>query len=101
MLSLLLRPVFKSKSDLASNAYSRFLGGAFISLGFLLNIRVLGNLPERWGSLVNVLGGAVFPVGPVLVVLAGGELITGNMMSMSMALYAKKITFVSVLNNWI
>ncbi|HDR4259494.1 TPA: formate/nitrite transporter family protein, partial [Bacillus anthracis] len=30
-----------------------------------------------------------------------GELITGNMMSMSMALYAKKITFVSVLNNWI
>lgn len=26
-----------------------FLGGAFISLGFLLNIRVLGNLPERWG----------------------------------------------------
>lgn len=27
-----------------------FLGGAFISLGFLLNIRVLGNLPERVGE---------------------------------------------------
>ena len=50
---------------------------------------------------MNVLGGAVFPVGLMLVVLAGGELITGNMMSLSMALYAKKITLVSVLNNWI
>lgn len=78
-----------------------FLGGAFIAIGFLLNIRVLGNLPERWGSLVNVLGGAVFPVGLMLVVLAGGELITGNMMSLSMALYAKKITLISVLNNWV
>lgn len=39
---------------------------------------------------MNVLGGAVFPVGLMLVVLAGGELITGNMMSLSMALYAKE-----------
>lgn len=50
---------------------------------------------------MNVLGGAVFPVGLMLVVLAGGELITGNMMSLSMALYAKKITLISVLNNWV
>ena len=75
--------VQKVRQTLPAMLILGFLGGAFISLGFLLNIRVLGNLPERWGSLVNILGGAVFPFGLMLVVLAGGELITGNMMSLS------------------
>jgi len=77
-----------------------FLGGAFISLGFLLDIRVIGNLPQEWGSLSNLLGGIVFPLGLILVILAGGELITGNMMSVSIALYARKITLKQLLNNW-
>lgn len=41
-----------------------------------------------------------FPIGLMLVVLTGGELITGNMMSMSMALYARKISLKHVLHNW-
>lgn len=77
-----------------------FLGGAFISLGFLLDIRVIGNLPQQWGSFASFLGAAVFPVGLILVVLAGGELITGNMMSVSMAFYTRKITFKALVNNW-
>lgn len=77
-----------------------FLGGAFISLGFLLDIRVIANLPAEWGSIANLLGGAVFPVGLILVVLAGAELITGNMMSVSMAFYAKKISLGKVIHNW-
>ncbi|GGI17807.1 formate/nitrite transporter family protein [Gottfriedia solisilvae] len=77
-----------------------FLGGAFISLGFLLYIRVIGNLPQNWGSLVSIIGGSVFPIGLILVVLAGGELVTGNMLSVSMALYAKKISLKHVASNW-
>jgi formate/nitrite transporter len=77
-----------------------FLGGAFISLGFLLDIRVIGNLPQQWGSLASFLGASVFPVGLILVILAGGELITGNMMSVSMALYARKISLNNLLHNW-
>ncbi|NRF95224.1 formate/nitrite transporter family protein [Paenibacillus frigoriresistens] len=77
-----------------------FLGGAFISLGFLLDIRVIGNLPPEWGSLSNLLGGIVFPLGLILVILAGGELITGNMMSVSIAFFARKITLKQLLNNW-
>lgn len=92
--------VQKVRQPLSAMLILGFLGGAFISIGFLLNIRVLGNVPEQWGSLVNFIGGAVFPIGLMLVVLTGGELITGNMMSMSMALYARKISLKHVLHNW-
>jgi formate/nitrite transporter len=77
-----------------------FLGGAFISFGYLLDLRVVSGLPARWGSLSNLLGAAVFPSGLILVVLTGGELITGNMLSIAMALYAKQITFKHLASNW-
>lgn len=74
-----------------------FLAGAFIAFGFLLYIRVTAYLPKEWGTLV---GAAVFPVGIILVVLAGGELVTGNMMSVAIAYLAKKITWKALLVNW-
>ncbi|MGM7634939.1 formate/nitrite transporter family protein [Bacillus sp. Hm123] len=77
-----------------------FLGGAFIALGFLLDIRVIGSMPPEWGSFAGFLGAAVFPLGLILVILAGAELITGNMMSVSMALYARKISVADVARNW-
>lgn len=92
--------VQKTKLSLSTMLMLGFLGGAFISLGFLLDIRVTGSLPQQWGSLSNLLGGSVFPLGLILVILAGGELITGNLMSMSLALYARKISLKQLLNNW-
>jgi formate transporter len=90
----------KSKLPLSTVITLGFLGGVFISFGFLLDIRVTGNLPEAWGSLASFLGASVFPLGLILVILAGGELITGNMMTLSMAFYAKKISFLNLLLNW-
>jgi formate transporter len=78
-----------------------FLGGAFISLGFLLDIRVIGNLPKEWGSFSSLLGGAVFPIGLMLVVIAGGELLTGNMMALPMANFAKRATILQLVRNWL
>ncbi len=78
-----------------------FLAGAFISLGFLLNIRVVGNLPSEWGSFASLLGGAVFPLGVILVVLAGGELLTGNMLALTMAILAKRATLGLLGRNWL
>jgi formate/nitrite transporter len=78
-----------------------FLAGAFIALGFLVDIRVSGNLPMQWGSFGGFLGASVFPVGLVLVVLAGGELLTGNMMSVPMALMAGRISFGQLIKNWV
>lgn len=77
-----------------------FLGGAFISLGFLLDIRVIANLPEEWGTFGAFLGGAVFPIGLMLVIIAGGELLTGNMMALPMATLTKCATMSQLVRNW-
>ncbi len=47
-----------------------------------------------------MIGAAVFPVGLILVVLAGAELITGNMMSVAMALFSRKISVKELAINW-
>lgn len=90
----------KIKLPLPSLLVLGFLGGAFIALGYLLDIRVIGDLPKEWGSLSSLIGAAVFPVGLILVVLAGAELITGNMMSVAMALFSRKISVKELAINW-
>lgn len=77
-----------------------FLAGAFIALGFMLDIRVTADMPKAWGTFSTFIGAAVFPVGLMLVVIAGGELLTGNMMTLPIAWLAKKVSFGQLLNNW-
>lgn len=77
-----------------------FLAGAFIALGYLVDIRVSANLPHDWGTFGTFLGASVFPVGLILVIVAGGELLTGNMMSVPLALFSRKITVNKLLKNW-
>lgn len=89
----------KAHNPLAAVLILGFLGGAFISLGFLLDIRVIANAPAEWGSIANFIGAAVFPVGLIMVLLAGGELLTGNMMAVPLAFIAKKISFWDVIKN--
>lgn len=92
--------VAKANSSILKMLVLGFLGGAFIALGFLADIRVIGNAPAELGSIAGFIGAAIFPLGLILVLLAGAELITGNMMSVSMAFFAKKISMPSVLRNW-
>ncbi|WCK56601.1 formate/nitrite transporter family protein [Aneurinibacillus sp. Ricciae_BoGa-3] len=77
-----------------------FLAGAFIAIGFLLDIRTTGNLPKAWGSFGAFLGGAVFPVGLMLVIIAGGELLTGNMMAVPIAVLSRRATGIQLVRNW-
>lgn len=69
------------------------MAGVFIGLAGVAMIRTMGSMPKEWGTLVNLLGAVVFPFGLICLLLVGGELVTGNMMAVSMALYAKEITF--------
>lgn len=77
-----------------------FLGGAFIALGYLAYIRVTGTMPSEWGGLVTLIGASVFPIGLICILLGGGELLTGNMMAVSIAYYAKKVSFGQLMTNW-
>jgi formate/nitrite transporter len=76
------------------------LGGAYIALGYLAYVRVLGTMPAYWGSLATYIAAGIFPTGLIAITFVGGELLTGNMMVMSIAYYTKRIKLKDVLYNW-
>ncbi len=91
----------KVNLPLSSTLSLGFLAGAYISFGFLLYIRVTADLPLHiWGSVAGFIGAAVFPLGLVLVLVAGGELVTGNIMAVTTARLYKKITTWQIVKNW-
>ena len=80
-----------------------FLAGAFIAFGGFLAIMVGGGMPGLKASdpgLVKFVFGAVFPVGLILVVIAGAELFTGNTACAIPAVLSGKIKWTSVGRNW-
>ncbi|MBI0580089.1 formate/nitrite transporter family protein [Neobacillus cucumis] len=78
-----------------------FEAGAFIALGYLLFIRVTATLPTNLEGLSSLIGASVFPIGLILTLLAGGELLTGNMMAVPLAMLANKIHTKQIFYNWI
>ncbi len=77
------------------------LAGAFIAFASEGSNMAAFNLfakPETYGT-GKALAGAVFATGLMLVIIAGGELFTGNSL-MTIALFEKKITLKSMLSNW-
>lgn len=84
--------VVKARNPLLTMSILGFLAGAFIALGYLLYIRVTADAPAEWGSITTFIGAALFPVGLILVLLGGGELLTGNMMAVPLARMKGRIT---------
>ncbi|WP_028543824.1 formate/nitrite transporter family protein [Paenibacillus taiwanensis] len=91
--------VVKARNPLSVMALLGFLAGAFIALGYLLYIRVTAGAPAEWGSINSLIGAALFPVGLILVLLAGGELLTGNMMAVPLARMKGRISTMEVVRN--
>lgn len=78
-----------------------FLAGAYVALGGFLAVRASGALPkELWGGLQKLVFGGVFPVGLMMVIIAGAELVTGNFMTQSLAFLDRKIGIDGVTRNW-
>ena len=78
-----------------------FLAGAYIGFGGLLAIAVSSGLkPETWGTLPTLFTGAVFAVGLILVVIAGSELLTGNMALVPLAVMRRQASFKALLGNF-
>ncbi len=92
--------VAKSHLFISSILILGFLAGGFIATGFLLDIHVINQLPANWGSFSSLSGAVVFPVGIIPTILAGRELLTGNMMVMPVAWFACQIGVLSVSGNW-
>lgn len=75
------------------------LAGAFIGLGGLFFVIVKSD-PHLSFAVSQLLGGFVFCLGLILVVIAGAELFTGNNL-LAMAWADKQITTREVLRNWL
>jgi formate/nitrite transporter len=70
-----------------------FLAGAYIAFAGLLGIATTSGLKaDTWGTLPTLIFGLVFSTGLVLVVLAGSELVTGNMALYPLALLSRRVT---------
>ncbi|CAE6423046.1 unnamed protein product [Rhizoctonia solani] len=84
--------------------FKAFIAGAFLSFGGLLHIIVSGGsagLTSANPGLVKILGGLVFPVGLVMIVLQGQELLTSNMMTVPMLLVKRAAPWWSLPTNWL
>jgi formate/nitrite transporter len=80
-----------------------FLAGAYIAFGGLLAIKIGAGIPEIKESnpgLAALIFGGVFPVGLMLVVMAGAELFTGNTALLIPALRKKSVTYKQIAKNW-
>jgi formate/nitrite transporter len=79
---------------------SSFLAGAYISFGGLVAITVSSGLqPTTWGTLPTLFMGAAFTLGLVLVIIAGSDLATGNMMLVPLSAMRGRITLGDVAKN--
>ena len=77
-----------------------FLAGAYIAFGGLVAITVSSGLdPRTWGTLPTLFMGAAFTLGLVLVLIAGSQLLTGNMMLVPMGAMQGRLTLGDVVRN--
>jgi len=80
-----------------------FMAGAYIAFGGLLSVLIAGGMPgvaaENPG-IVKFVFGAAFPVGLMMVVMAGAELFTGNNAYFMPNVLSKKQSWSAPLRNW-
>lgn len=91
--------VAKTRLSLKSMLSLGFLGGAFIGVGFLALLRVSGSMPKEWLGMSSLLGAAIFPIGIICLLIGGGELVTGNMMAVTVALFNRKVSLKDLVKN--
>lgn len=89
--------VGKTNYSTAKTFVLAIMAGAFIALGGLGSAIVSYGQPA---ATARMMSGAVFPVGLLLVLCAGGELFTGNSLLL-IPLLEKRIVLKDVIRNWI
>jgi formate/nitrite transporter len=91
--------VMKARTDVLTLLVLAVLAGAFISLGALFSAVVVTESSLGFG-VTRLLGGFVFCLGLILIVVAGAELFTGNNL-IAMAWASGLISIRQVLRNWL
>lgn len=90
--------IVKGNLDFLSMFILSIVAGAFIAFGAILYTYVIQDSSLSLG-LTKLLGGLVFCLGLILVIVAGAELFTGNNLIV-MAYVSRKISLQRLLRNW-
>jgi formate/nitrite transporter len=94
--------VYKSKLSVFQLLLRGFMAGAYIAIGgALCTVCVTGVGANLGPGIAKLIGGSVFPVGLIAIVLTGMELFTGDCMIVPMAAMMKRATWGDVLRNWV
>lgn len=75
-----------------------FFGGSFVGIGYLAYILAAASFPGMSGHMI---GSFLFPLGLTLILMVGGELITGNMTVVALALWNKEVSLKELIINWL
>ena len=93
----------KARTPLSKFAIMAIMGGIFIALGGLLTVVVAGGMSgvakENIG-LVKFMAGALFPVGLIMVSVAGADLFTSDCAGMTLSTMQKKTIWTDLLKVW-
>jgi len=90
--------IVKGNRDFFSTFTLAMMAGLFIALGAVFFTFVIHDSGLSVG-LTKLIGGFVFSLGLILVIITGAELFTGNNLIV-MAFVSRKITLGQLLNNW-
>lgn len=91
--------IIKGNLDIISTFTLAVMAGAFIAFGAVLYTYVIHDSQLSIG-LTKLIGGLVFCLGLILVIVAGAELFTGNSLIV-MAYVSRKVTLEQLLRNWV
>ncbi|NTU88675.1 MAG: formate/nitrite transporter family protein [Actinobacteria bacterium] len=90
--------IAKSKLPLMKMIILAMLAGAFIALGASASSVAIHDISNV--GIARLIAGVIFPAGLMMIVMAGGELFTGNSL-MVQALLSHEIGLVALLRNWV
>lgn len=91
--------IIKGNLDVISTFTLAVMAGAFIAFGAVLYTYVIHDSQLSIG-LTKLVGGLVFCLGLILVIVAGAELFTGNSLIVK-AYVSRKVTLEQLLRNWV
>lgn len=113
LLYLIKVGVAKSLMPAWHTAWLGFFAGCYVGLGALLALTLAGGLtgpedicgPDSHGkyknpAILKIVMGATFPVALMLIVIAGSDLFTGNVMYMLLAVLEKKCKIKDLVRVW-
>jgi formate/nitrite transporter len=92
----------KAQNSISKLLVLGFLAGAYIALGSTVAIATgRGITAEGFGGLSKLVFAGTFPVGLMLVVIAGSELFTGNVGVITPSCLSGRAKWLGLLKNWV